>query len=101
LDKVDAQLQKTRYLCGTVLTEADIRLFTTLVRFDTVYHTHFKCNGRLIAQYLGLNRYLEEFLSLPGVRETVRMDHIKAHYYRSHPSINPSGLIPLGPLTPL
>lgn len=98
LDKVDKQLKETKYLCGDQITEADVRLFPTLIRFDTVYHTHFKCNGKLIAQYEGLSRFTKEFLNLPGVRETLNMDHVKSHYYYSHKEINPSQIVPLGPL---
>jgi putative glutathione S-transferase len=98
LDKVDQQLQKCKWLCGDDLTEADIRLFPTLIRFDAVYHTHFKCNGKLVSQYAGLKRFVDDFLKLEGVRETVNMGHIKAHYYYSHAEINPSRIVPLGPL---
>lgn len=98
LSKVDQRLQESKYLCGDRLTEADIRLFPTLYRFDPVYHTHFKCNGRLIAQYEGLSRLLKDFLSMEKIRDTIHLDHIKAHYYYSHVSINPSRLIAKGPL---
>ncbi|NQZ02469.1 MAG: glutathione S-transferase family protein [Bdellovibrionales bacterium] len=98
LERVDLQLQKCKWLCGEDLTEADIRLFPTLIRFDSVYHTHFKCNGQLISQYQGLKRYVDDFLMLDGIRETINMDHIKAHYYYSHKVINPSQIVPLGPL---
>ena len=97
LDAVDADLAGARYLMGERLTEADWRLFTTLVRFDPVYVGHFKCNRRRIADYAHLSGYLRELYQWPGVAETVRLDHIKNHYYASHPSINPTGVVPLGP----
>jgi putative glutathione S-transferase len=97
LDHWDEVLSTQRYLAGERLTEADICMFTTLVRFDQVYHTHFKCNRRRIAEYDHLHGYLRELYQLPGVAETVNMDHIKEHYYTTHPSINPTGLIAVGP----
>jgi putative glutathione S-transferase len=97
LDWLETRLGKGRYLCGDRLTEADWRLFTTLVRFDPVYVGHFKCNIRRIADYPALSRYLADLLAVPGVRETVHMDHIKHHYYGSHATINPTGVVPLGP----
>jgi putative glutathione S-transferase len=84
-------------LCGEVLTEADIRLFATLIRFDAVYHTHFKCNRKLIAQYPALHRYMAKIYQLPGIAETIDMDHIQFHYYYSHRHINPTGIVPRGP----
>jgi putative glutathione S-transferase len=98
LNKVDEHLKKEDWLVGGQVTEADIRLFPTLVRFDHVYHTHFKCNGRLIAQYKGLQSFLDRFLGLPGVKETVNLGHIKQHYFYSHDTINPSRLVAQGPI---
>jgi putative glutathione S-transferase len=97
LDRVEAILERSRHLCGEHLTEADVRLFTTLIRFDNVYHTHFKCNRRAIAQYPAMHRYLANLYALPGVAATVDLDHIRFHYYRSHRHLNPGGLVPAGP----
>ena len=97
LDEVEERLSRQRYLAGNRLTEADWRLFTTLVRFDPVYVGHFKCNLRRIADYPQLSNYLRELYQVPGVAETVDMLHIKAHYYGSHGTINPIGVVPLGP----
>jgi putative glutathione S-transferase len=97
LDELEQRLSRQRYLVGARLTEADWRLFTTLVRFDAVYVGHFKCNLRRIADYPSLSNYLRELYQVPGVSETVSLDHIKRHYYRSHPTINPTGIVPLGP----
>ncbi|MDP8920738.1 MAG: glutathione S-transferase family protein [Pseudomonadota bacterium] len=97
LDALDERLSSQRYLCGERMTEADIRLFTTLVRFDPVYVGHFKCNLRRIADYPHLSGYLRDLYQAPGIAETVNMHHIKAHYYESHKTINPSGIVPLGP----
>lgn len=96
-DFLDDHLGKKRYLTGDTQTEADWRLFTTLVRFDAVYVGHFKCNLRRIEDYPNLSNYLRELYQVPGVAETVKMDVIKAHYYGSHKTINPTGIIPLGP----
>lgn len=85
------------YLCGEQLTEADIRLFTTLVRFDAVYHTHFKCNVMQIMDFKFLQDYLERLYEMSAVKPTVNMAHIKNHYYASHPDVNPHGIIPHGP----
>jgi putative glutathione S-transferase len=82
---------------GDRITEADWRLFTTLVRFDAVYHGHFKCNLRRIEDYPNLSNYLRDLYQVPGVAETVDMDQIKRHYYGSHRHINPTGLVPKGP----
>lgn len=101
LDFLDERLSSRRYLCGDRLTEADIRLFTTLVRFDPVYVGHFKCNLRRIADYPNLSGYLRDLYQLPGVAETVNMAHIKGHYYESHRTINPTGIVPLGPVLDL
>ncbi|MGU3540058.1 glutathione S-transferase family protein [Methylobacterium sp. A54F] len=100
LDALEEALGRSRYLCGP-LTEADIRLFTTLVRFDPVYVGHFKCNRRRIADYPNLSNYLRDLYALPGVAGTVNLTHIKRHYYESHPTINPTGIVPLGPETDL
>jgi len=97
LDEVEERLSRHRYLMGDRLTEADWRLFTTLVRFDPVYFGHFKSNLRRIADYPNLSNYLRELYQVPGVAETVNMQHIKAHYYGSHKTINPTGIVPLGP----
>ena len=97
LDRLDERLKDRRYLCGDTVTEADWRLFVTLLRFDAVYVRHFRCNKRRIADYASLSGYLRELYQWPGVKETVRMDHIKAHYFCSHLSINPGGIIPKGP----
>ena len=97
LGALDDTLGGQRYLAGDRLTEADWRLFTTLVRFDAVYHGHFKCNLRRIADYPHLSGYLRELYQVPGIAETTDFDHIKQHYYRSHGGINPTGIVPLGP----
>lgn len=97
LDWLDERLAKQRYLLGTQITEADWRLFTTLVRFDAVYVGHFKCNIRRIADYQHLSAYLRELYQQPGVAETINMVHIKRHYYFSHTMINPTQVIPAGP----
>lgn len=97
LEELDGRLSGHRYLLGDTLTEADWRLFTTLVRFDAVYHGHFKCNLRRITDYPNLSGYLRELYQWPGVAETVNLQHIKDHYYRSHVTINPTGIVPLGP----
>ncbi|KAK7494497.1 hypothetical protein BaRGS_00014150 [Batillaria attramentaria] len=97
LDKVEAILSKQRYLVGNQLTEADIRLFTTLVRFDTVYHTHFKTNKRRIVDYPNMWAYTRDIYQIPGVAETVDQEHIMRHYYESHKHINPFGIVPVGP----
>ncbi len=98
LDELEERLARQRYLLGARLTAADWRLFTTLLRFDAVYYGHFKCNLRRIMDYPNLWAYLRELYQVPGVAETVNMTHIKTHYYRSHPTINPSGIVPKGPL---
>lgn len=101
LDWLEGRLGERRYLCGTQITEADWRLFTTLVRFDPVYVGHFKCNLRRIADYPNLSNYLRELYQVPGVAATVDMAHIKHHYYRSHTMINPTGIVPEGPVLDL
>jgi putative glutathione S-transferase len=98
LDRIEARLDGQRYLFGDRLTEADWRLFTTLVRFDPVYVGHFKCNRQRIADYPNLYRYLRALYGHPGVKDTVNFHHIKHHYYGSHKTINPNGIVPLGPL---
>jgi len=97
LDELEARLARQRYLAGDRMTEADWRLFTTLVRFDPVYHGHFKCNLRRLVDYPNLWAYTRALYQVPGIRETVNMDHIKLHYYGSHKSINPNGIVPKGP----
>ncbi|MGP2493487.1 glutathione S-transferase family protein [Mesorhizobium sp. PUT5] len=97
LDQLEERLSRRRYLTGERITEADWRLFTTLVRFDPVYVGHFKCNLRRIADYPNLSNYLRDLYQVPGVAETVNLSHIKQHYYRSHPTINPTRIVPLGP----
>lgn len=97
LDMLDARLSKQAYLVGNTLTEADWRLFTTLLRFDPVYVGHFKCNLKRIADFPNLSNYIRALYQIPGVKDTVHMDHIKQHYYASHTMINPNGIVPLGP----
>ncbi|MGB5119369.1 MAG: glutathione S-transferase C-terminal domain-containing protein, partial [Vibrio fluvialis] len=97
LDKVEAHLATHRYLAGSVITEADWRLFTTLIRFDAVYVGHFKCNKKRIADYPNLNGYMKELYQVAGVKETTDFYHIKRHYYFSHTTINPTQVVPLGP----
>ncbi|MFN3202039.1 MAG: glutathione S-transferase family protein [Bradymonadia bacterium] len=100
LDFLEDHLEGRTFLVGETLTEADWRLFTTLIRFDAVYVTHFKCNKKRIADYPRLQAYLERLYATPGVAGTVHMDHIKGHYFRSHRSLNPKGIVPLGPDLP-
>jgi putative glutathione S-transferase len=97
LDHWDGVLDDQRYLAGDRLTEADICMFTTLVRFDEVYHTHFMCNHKLIREYDNLWPYLRDLYQTPGVAETVDMDHIKEHYYTTHPDVSPKRIVPMGP----
>jgi putative glutathione S-transferase len=97
LDRLEARLADKRYLMGEWLTEADWRLFTTLVRFDAVYYGHFKCNLRHLWAYPNLSGFLRELYQIPGIAETVSLDHIKRHYYMSQRTINPSQIVPLGP----
>ena len=101
LDLLDHRLAAQRFLTGDAMTEADIRLVTTLLRFDIVYVGHFKCNIRRIADYPALSAYLEDMMSVDAVASTFRADHIKNHYYRSHPWINPTGVVPVGPASEL
>ena len=102
-DRVDVEdrLGRQPSLAGQATTEAVWRLFTTLVRFDPVYVGHFKCNLRRIADYPNLARYMRELYRVPGVAETVNFDHIKRHYYQSHRNINPTGIVPSGPVLAL
>jgi len=97
LDDLEQRLSRQRYLLGDRITEADWRLFTTLVRFDPVYHGHFKCNLRRLADYPNLWNYTRDLYQVPGVSATVNLHHIKHHYYESHPTVNPSGIVPKGP----
>ena len=97
LDALDARLATRRYLVGDRITEADWRLFTTLLRFDAVYYVHFQCNLRRIVDYPHLSGYLRELYQHPGIAGTVDMDHIKRHYYRTHPHIHPTLIVPVGP----
>ncbi len=98
LDRWENVLEQQRYLCGDKLTEADICMFTTLLRFDAVYSTHFKCNLRRIVDYPNLWGYLRDLYQHPGVKETCNLDHIKRHYYKSHPKVNPTLIVPKGPI---
>ncbi|HTK14267.1 MAG TPA: glutathione S-transferase family protein [Xanthobacteraceae bacterium] len=97
LDTVEALLGERRYLAGDTMTEADWRLFTTLIRFDAVYNGHFKCNQRRIVDYPNLSNYTRALYQVAGIAQTVDFTHIKNHYYGSHPTINPTGIVPLGP----
>jgi putative glutathione S-transferase len=101
LDALEARLGGARFLFGGDPVEADWRLFCTLVRFDAVYHGHFKCNLRRIIDYPRLHAYLVDLYRVPGIAETVNMDHIKRHYYVTHRSINPTGIVPIGPECPI
>lgn len=97
LDALELRLSQQRYLVGDVITEADWRLFTTLIRFDAVYYGHFKCNLKQLSDYPNLSGYVRELYQVPGVKETVNFNHIKRHYFYSHTSINPTQIIPKGP----
>ena len=97
LDALEVVLSRSRYLCGDRPTEADVCAFTTLFRFDAVYHGHFKCNRRRIVDYPNLWGFVRDIYQTPGVAETCRMDQITEHYYRSHESINPTRIVPIGP----
>jgi putative glutathione S-transferase len=99
LDWLEGILGRSSWLTGDRITEADIRLFTTLLRFDPVYFGHFKCNLRRIVDYPALCRFVGAFHALPGIAETVNLEHIKRHYYESHRQINPTGVVPLGPVS--
>ncbi len=100
LDWLEERLRSRDFLCGEQVTEADWRLFTTLIRFDAVYHYHFKCNLKRIRDYPGLHDLMMRLYAVPGVAATVDIAHIKGHYFGSHKAVNPSGIIPRGPLTP-
>lgn len=101
LDELEQRLSKTRYLFGRRIVEADWRLFCTLIRFDAVYVGHFKCNLRRIVDYSNLQGYLLDLYQQPGIAETVNLDHIKRHYYVTHDDINPTRIVPLGPILSL
>jgi glutathionyl-hydroquinone reductase len=98
LDQLEQRLGEHRYLAGDAITEADIRLWVTLVRFDSVYYSHFKANQRRLTDYPNLWAYARDLYGLPAFRETTRFDHIKRHYYMTHPKLNPSRIVPDGPL---
>jgi len=98
LEQVEEKLSNQRYLAGDQITEADWRLFTTLIRFDAVYVGHFKCNLKRIADYPNVSNYLRELYQIPGIAETVDIDYIKRHYYYSHTSVNPTQMVPKGPV---
>lgn len=98
LDWLEQRLAKQRYLVGDKITEADWRLFTTLIRFDAVYHGHFKCNRQTLASFTHISGYLRELYQVQGIAQTVNFEHIKTHYYFSHEMINPTRIVPIGPL---
>jgi len=98
LDELEARLSKSRYLFDKRIVEADWRFFCTLIRFDVVYHGHFKCNLRRIIDYPNLQGYLMDLYQQPGIAETVNFDHIKRHYYMTHTEINPTRIVPIGPV---
>ncbi|HET7300363.1 MAG TPA: glutathione S-transferase family protein [Oleiagrimonas sp.] len=98
LEDLERRLGESRYLVGNTLTEADLRLWTTLVRFDAVYATHFKCDRKRIVDYPNLHGLLCDIYQMPGVADTVHMDHIRQHYFGSHPTINPYGIVSIGPV---
>ncbi|MCR9214995.1 MAG: glutathione S-transferase family protein [Proteobacteria bacterium] len=98
VDWLEKRLSAQKYLAGSEITEADWRLFTTLIRFDAVYFGHFKCNKKRIIDYPNLDNYLRELYQMPGIAETVVMDEIKTHYYGSHETVNPTRIVPKGPL---
>jgi putative glutathione S-transferase len=97
LDDVEQRLSQHRYLAGNTITEADWRLFCTLIRFDAVYYSHFKCNWRHIYEYPNLSNYVRDLYQVPGVAETVNLEQIKRHYYGSQQQVNPTGIVPVGP----
>lgn len=97
LDWLEERLSTQRYLVGDSITEADWRLFTTLIRFDAVYHGHFKCNRQKLSEFPNISGYVRELYQVPGVKETVDLEYTKIHYYGSHMTINPTGVVPLGP----
>ena len=98
LDELEMRLTSSRYLFGDRIVESDWRLFCTLIRFDVVYHIHFKCNLRRIVDYPNLQGYLLDLYQQPGIAETVNFDHIKRHYYITHDDINPTRIVPIGPV---
>ncbi len=98
LDELDARLSSRRYIMGSGIVETDWRLFCTLIRFDVVYYSHFKCNFRRILDYPNLHGYLLDLYQQPGIAETIDFDHIKRHYYQTHDEINPTRIVPIGPL---
>jgi putative glutathione S-transferase len=98
LDELEQTLGRQHYLAGTVITEADWRLYCTLIRFDAVYYSHFKCNWRHIYEYPNLSNYVRELYQVPGVAETTNLAQIKRHYYGSQRQVNPTGIVPVGPL---
>jgi putative glutathione S-transferase len=97
LDQIEEMLNQNTYLIADELLECDLRLFPTLLRFDPVYVGHFKCNKKRIIDYPNISRYLQKIKTHPGIQPTINIDHIKTHYYGSHPTINPNGIIPVGP----
>ena len=97
LDRLTARLERQRYLVGDTITEADVRLFTTLVRFDAVYHGHFKCNRSKLSEMPVLWAYARDLFQTPGFGDTIDFEHIKHHYYEVHRDINPTGIVPAGP----
>lgn len=97
LDKVEEILSKSRYLVGNTITEADIRLFTTLIRFDPVYYGHFKCNKKHVYEYPNIWAFTRELANIPEIKSSIHIPHIKEHYYSSHVSINPTQIVPKGP----
>jgi putative glutathione S-transferase len=97
LDELESRLSKQRFLIGNRITEADWRLFTTLIRFDAVYYSHFKTNLRRISDYPELYAYTRDLYQQPGIKQTVNLEHIKQHYYYSHETINPTRVVPVGP----
>jgi putative glutathione S-transferase len=97
-DEIETRLSRQRYLVGNRVTEADWRLFTTLIRFDGVYYSHFKCNLRRVADYPNLWGYLRDLYQTPGIAETVSIEQIKRHYYGSQRQVNPTGIVPIGPI---
>ena len=101
LDRVESILATHRYLTGPQLTEADVRLFTTLIRFDAVYVGHFKCTKRCIREYRSIFPYMLELYQMPHIKSTVNLFHIQHHYYASHTHINPTGIVPRGPVVDL
>ena len=97
LDEIEQILSRQRYVVGNAITEADWRLFCTLIRFDAVYYSHFKCNWRHIYEYPNLSNYVRDLYQQPGVAETVSLQQIKRHYYNSQRQVNPTGIVPVGP----